>query len=113
MSEFQTVYQDGIVILNLTGWVDASNSGQFRDKIMEEINKGCDKMIINFSEVIYISSAGLQVLISATKYFAKNSSPFAVCSIDEKIMKVFEISGLRNHFTIYNDLETGINSLKD
>ena len=113
MSELQTINQDGIVILNLKGRLDATNSGQVQAKIMEELKKGCKKMIINFSEVIYISSAGLRVLIFATKYFARNSSPFAICAIDENIMKVFEISGLVNLFTIHNDLETGINSLKD
>ena len=49
MSEIQTVNQDGIVILNLKGRVDATNSGQVHDKVMDEIKKGCDKMIINFS----------------------------------------------------------------
>ena len=113
MSEIQTVNQDGVVILNLKGRVDATNSGQVHDRVMEEIKEGCNKMIINFSEVNYISSAGLRVLIFATKSFAKNSGSFAVCSLNENIMKIFEISGLVNLFTIHDDVETGINSFKD
>ena len=108
----QTVNQDGIVILHLKGKVDATNSRQVHDKVMEEIKGGCNKMLMNFSEVNYISSAGLQILIFATKSFAKNSGAFAVCSLNENIMKIFKISGLVNLFTIHDDVETGINSLK-
>jgi len=111
MSEIQAINQDGIVILNLKGRVDATNSGQVHDKVMDEIKNGCNKMIINFSEVNYISSAGLRVLIFATKSFAKNSGSFAVCSLNENIMKIFEISGLVNLFSIHDDLETGIDAL--
>ena len=112
MSEIQTVTQDGIVILNLKGRVDATNSGQVHDKVMDEIKNGCNKMIINFSDVNYISSAGLRVLIFATKSFAKNSGSFAVCSLNENMMKIFEISGLVNLFSIHDDLEKGIDALK-
>ena len=113
MSEIQTANQDGIVILNLKGRVDATNSGTVHDKVMDEIKNGCNKMIINFSDVNYISSAGLRVLIFTTKSFAKSSGSFAVCSLNENIVKIFEISGLVNLFTIHDDLEQGIASLKD
>ncbi len=112
MSDIETVRQDDIVILNLKGRVDATNSGQVHDKVMEEIKNGCSDMIINFVDVNYISSAGLRVLIFATKSFAKSSGSFSVCSLNENIMKIFEISGLMNLFTIHADLETGLNSLK-
>ena len=108
MSEIQTVNQDGVVILNLKGRVDATNSGQLHDMVMEEINDGCNKMIINFSEVYYISSAGLRVLIVAKKSFAKNSGSFAVCSLNENIIKIFEINGLANLIIIHDDVETGV-----
>ena len=110
MNEIETVQQDGIVILNLKGRVDATNSGQVHDKVMEEIKNGCNKMIINFDDVNYISSAGLRVLIFATKSFQKSSGSFSVCSLNENILKIFEISGLANLFTIHGDLTTAINS---
>ena len=108
MSEIQTVNQDGIVILNLKGRVDATNSKQLHDKVMKEIKDGCNKMIINFSEVYFISSACLQVLVFAIKSFAKNSGSFAVCSLDENIMKVFETTGLANQVIIHDDVETSV-----
>ena len=113
MSEIETVNQGGIVVLNLKGRVDATNSGQVHDKVMEEIKNGCNKMIINFSDVNYVSSAGLRVLIFTTKSFAKNSGSFSVCSLNANIMKIFEISGLVNLFTIHDDLATGIEALRD
>ncbi len=112
MSDIETANQDGIVVLHLKGRVDATNSSEVHDKVVEEIKKGCDKMIIDFAEVNYISSAGLRVLIFATKSFAKSSGAFAVCSLNENIMKVFEISGLVNLFTIHENLDEGVKALK-
>lgn len=108
MSEIQTVNRDGIVIINLKGRIDATNSGQLYDKVMEEIKDGCNKMIIDFSEVNYISSAGLRVLIVAIKSLTKNSGTFGICSINENVMKIFEISGLANLIIIHDDLETAL-----
>ena len=108
MSEIQTVNQEGIVIVNLKGRVDATNSEQLHDTIMREIEDGCNKMIINFSEVYYISSAGLRVLILTIKRFAENTGSFAVCSLAENIMRTFEISGLANQLIIHDDVETGV-----
>ena len=69
-------------------------------------------MVINFSDVNYISSAGLRVLIFATKSFSKSSGSFAVCSLNDNIMKIFEISGLVNLFSIHDDLDTALKSIK-
>lgn len=95
-------------VLALKGRVDATNSNQIHERIMDEVEKGCKRMAIDFSEVSYISSAGLRVFIYASKVLSKNSGTLSICALDENIKKIFEISGLSKLFRITEDVESGL-----
>lgn len=94
-----------VSVLCIKGRVDAASSAQIHEKIMDEIEKGCKKMAIDFSEVSYISSAGLRVLIYASKTMMKNAGALSLCALDANIMKIFEISGLSRMFKIGDNLD--------
>ena len=104
--------RDGVSVLNIKGRVDASNSGQIHERIMDEIEGGKDKVVVNFSEVSYISSAGLRVLIYASKALAKKQGSFSICSVNENIEKIFQVSGLAGLFDIHKDLESCLQAMK-
>ncbi len=93
-------------ILCIKGRVDAASSAQIHEKIMDEIEKGNRQLVIDFSDVSYISSAGLRVLIYASKAMSKAEGSLSLCSLDANIMKIFEISGLARMFKIGADLES-------
>ena len=111
MSEIETVNQEGVVVLNLKGRIDATNSNEVHEKISDELKGGCNKMVVNFSDVNYISSAGLRVLIFATKSFSKSDGSFAICSLNDNIKKIFEISGLLSIFNIHDGMEQAVADL--
>jgi len=47
-----------VIIVKLTGYVDHSNSRQVEQVISEILNSGKIKLIFDFSELVYMSSAG-------------------------------------------------------
>ena len=94
------------------GRIDASNSGQIHERIMGEIENGCQSMIVDFSQVSYISSAGLRVLIYASKAMLKESGSFYICSINKNIEKIFQISGLTPIFNIHSDVQSCLDAIK-
>ena len=109
----QAVYvekKEGATVINLQGRIDAANSNQIHERIMDEVERGANRIIINFSEVSYISSAGLRILIYASKALKKNSASLVICSMSSSIEKIFQISGLTSLFTIHPDLETSLSS---
>ena len=113
MHSVYTEQKDGASILNLGGRIDASNSGQIHERIMDEIESGCQTVIINFSQVSYISSAGLRILIYASKAMVKQSGSFYICSINKNIEKIFQISGLTGIFDIHPDVESCLQAVND
>lgn len=104
--------RDGVSILNIKGRVDASVSAQIHEKIMDEIESGCSKMVIDFSDVNYISSAGLRVMIYASKALSKNSGSFSICSLSKNIEKIFEVSGLSTLFSIHDNLDSSLSNMQ-
>ena len=115
MKSIQSIYmedRDGISVLNVEGRIDASNSGQIHERIMDEIERGCYKIVVNFAGVSYISSAGLRVLIYASKAVAKNSGAFSICSVNDNIDKIFQVSGLACLFDIQKDVAASIEAMR-
>lgn len=104
--------KDGVSVLNIKGRVDASVSAQIHEKIMDEIESGCSKMVIDFSDVNYISSAGLRVMIYASKALTKKSGAFSICALNKNIEKIFEVSGLSTLFSIHETLDSSLASMQ-
>jgi len=67
MIKMQTGEQDGVKILTLSGRLDGDGSIRLHERINEEIDYDKDSLLLDMSEVEYISSAGLRVLILATR----------------------------------------------
>ena len=112
MHSVYTEQRDGASIFNLGGRIDASNSSQIHERIMDEIENGCKSMIVDFSQVSYISSAGLRILIYASKAMVKESGCFYICSINKNIEKIFQISGLTELFEIFPDTQACLDVMK-
>ena len=111
----QAVYveqKDGVSVFNLQGRIDASNSNQIHEKIMDEIESGASNIVINFSEVSYISSAGLRILVYTSKTMKKKSGTLSICAMSKNIEKIFQISGLMGLFDVHSNLEASLSSVQ-
>lgn len=82
-----------ILILELNGRLDAVSTPDIEKKVFEYINSGHYKLILDFSGVDYISSAGMRMLLSTTKKLKGLSGHLVLCSISTNVMDVFKMSG--------------------
>ena len=112
MDDVGVEQKDGVSIVNIKGRIDASNSGQIHEKILDEVGQGRNNIVVNFLEVSYISSAGLRILIYASKVIGKKSGSFSLCSVNSDIEKIFQISGLSALFNIHKDIQSSLDAIK-
>ena len=63
-------------------------------------DRGCNKMLLNFQDVEYVSSAALGMLINLQKKLASSSGPLSLCNVTPQIFEVFAITKLDKAFTI-------------
>ena len=90
--------QNGISILGLLGRLDSNTSLEFEKRLFEVIEDGHRSVIVDFDGLDYISSAGLRVLLKATKELKRTEGKIVLCSMKDYIKEVFEIAGFVTPF---------------
>ncbi len=90
---------DGTTLtLALEGRLDTVTAPQLEAELTESLD-GVVDLALDFAELVYISSAGLRVLLAAQKRMAKQGS-MVVRHVNETIMEVFEVTGFVDILTI-------------
>jgi len=85
--------QGGINIYKIKGHLNSNTSQGFEDKLIQAIDDGSKSMIIDFKNLDYISSAGLRVILKATKALKREDGKIMLCDMQDYVKEVFEISG--------------------
>lgn len=86
------------VILQLKGWLDTETSPALADLIdeMTEISR----LVLDFAEVAYISSAGIRILIRAHKKMYAQQGTLEILHVHADILEILRMSGLDQKLTI-------------
>jgi len=95
----------------IDGRLDSNTAGSLEKKLIPAINPEEKKFVLDFSELEYISSAGLRVLLQAAKMLYQISGALVLCSAKDEIKEVFDIAGLSPIFPTYIDLDDAINNI--
>ncbi len=83
----------------LTGRLDTTTSVELDSKMKEtEIKE--DLVVLDFTNLEYISSAGLRVLLSLKKTLEANGKALEIHNINEIVKEVFNVTGFINVLTI-------------
>lgn len=81
------------VIAKANGRIDSSNSREFHSSLEAVIAKDDPAVVLDFEDVSYISSAGMRVILITAKDLQSTGVKFVLCSMNESIREVFNISG--------------------
>ena len=88
-----TTSVDSVTVVRLTGDLDTNSSELALSTLNELIDGGSTKLLVNFENVGFVSSAGLRVLLAAAKRLGGPGGNLRVCNLNETVNEVFEISG--------------------
>ncbi len=79
--------------LNVQGKVDAMSSTDFQNAVLKAFQKS-SKIIINFADTTYISSAGLRALLIGQKTASSKGGSFTIINANEGILEILRVTGL-------------------
>ncbi len=82
----------------VSGRLDTNTSPKLEAFLRRSVG-GIKELIFDFSEVEYISSAGLRVLLAAQKVMNRQGS-MKLTGVNQEVMEVFEITGFSDMLTI-------------
>ncbi len=92
--------------------LDQSHTTEFINKFNTLLNQGEKKFIIDFSEIDYINSAGLNVLITLLTKTRDNNGEFYICNIPIKVKRLIAISKLESIFKMEATLDDALQKLR-
>ena len=96
---------DGIV-LTPQGEVDYSNSHDLRHSIMDSLNAEPQRVVIDLSNVPYLDSSGLAIMVEALQVQRKKNHKLVLCGLQPKVKGIIEIARLDPVFIIVENVET-------
>jgi anti-sigma B factor antagonist len=86
--------------VRLLGELDMSTAPQFSEELLRLAEAGSPKITVDLSELVFIDSTGLSVLIAALKRLRQQGGDMALRSPSPSTRKVLEITGLHEVFSI-------------
>ena len=87
-------------VLRVHGEVDVYTSPALRDELYRLIDGGAQRLMVDLSEMDFIDSSGLGVLVGALKRIRERSGDLELRSMQPSARKVLEITGLTQVFTV-------------
>jgi len=100
--------QNDISIFRLNGRLDSNTSPEFEGRILETIENGSNKLILDFEALEYISSAGLRVVNKTLRQLKTNEGQLILCSMQDYVKEVFEIAGFDSFIPIVPDMDEAL-----
>jgi anti-anti-sigma factor len=98
-------------VVTATGRLDGIYSTAFANQVGELLTGTNPKILIDFTDIDYVSSAGLRALLLLVKKAKGSGSVFALCGVNEQVREVLEISGFTSMFSIHSGRAEGIAAL--
>jgi anti-sigma B factor antagonist len=102
--QFRVGYErlaDEVGVVTLEGEIDIYSSPQFKEVLLKGIEEGANHVIIDLTDVTFIDSTALGVLVSGAKRVRPRNGSLDIICVDENIIRILEITGLDRIFGIY------------
>lgn len=106
-----TILQEGdIHVVALDGRLDASSTPVVEKKLAKLIETA-PKIVVDCSKVSYLSSAGMRLLLAATKKMRGRGASIVFFGMNDDIMDIIKLAGFERVLAIYNTKSEAFKSL--
>ncbi|MEH1831037.1 MAG: STAS domain-containing protein [Nostoc sp.] len=93
--------REQVKVIKLNGNLNAATSQEFRQNITDILVSGAKIVLIDFQDVAFMDSSGLGALVLAFKTLRASDTQLALCSINEQVRILFELTNMDKVFEIF------------
>ena len=97
---------DSAVVLRLGGELDLYNADEVRTALGLAIDGGTARIVVDMSEVEFVDSTALGVLIEARSKLGENGLLIAAPQIETR--RTLEVSGLDRHLPVHDSVDSAL-----
>lgn len=94
-----------VQIIEPKGILDGTKASDFRDNIDRSIENGAQIILVDFTNVTFMDSSGLGTLVLSLKTVRKAGIKMLLCSINEQVRMLFELTSMDRVFEIFDNRE--------
>jgi anti-sigma B factor antagonist len=99
-----------ICIISAIGHIDASTAEQLEEKIVSKVNDGLNNLVIDLSQVEFMSSAGLRAILAGLKETRQAGGDLRLAAAQPGVEKVLQISGFTSVIKLYREINEAVTS---
>jgi anti-sigma B factor antagonist len=99
-----------VAILYLKGFLDAHTAPELEKAIQEVMDENTFNILVNFTQLDYISSAGLGVFMGFIEAIREQHGDIRMSSMTSKVYKIFDLLGFPKLYKIFTEEEEALAS---
>jgi anti-sigma B factor antagonist len=96
---------DSHAVVDVKGEIDVYTAPKLRENLIELVSEGAYQVVVNLEGVDFLDSTGLGVLVGALKRVKAHDGSLSLVCTQEKILKIFKITGLTKVFDIHDSVD--------
>ena len=100
-----------VLVVDVEGQLIVGNRHELKQKVLEELEKGERKFIVDFEKTGYIDSSGLGVLVSLSKKIREQGGELRLANLNEDLRTLFELTKLDTLFHISDSRDGALQGL--
>jgi anti-sigma B factor antagonist len=107
MIEIHVEIVEMVNIARLTGEIDAVSAVIVQEKVLP-LAAPSSKTILDMTNVVYMSSAGLRMLLSIYRHISSNQGKVVLVGLSDELKDTMSMTGFLAYFIVQDTLETGL-----
>ena len=109
--ELTHVKEGGNLIVTIKGRLDAATAPVADSAIKKIMEEDYRRVLFNLDDLEYLSSGGLRVILGVSKALKRKEGKLVLCSHNQFVKEIFEVSGFDSLIPIQDTVESGIELL--
>ena len=104
--------KDGVEVIDVQGEIDMYTAPRLRELLIDLVSKGSYQLVVNLDKVGFLDSTGLGVLVGGLKRVRAHDGSLDLVCTQQRILKIFRITGLTKVFGIHASVDEAIAARK-
>ena len=97
--------QNGVTVFEIDGRIDTQGAVDLDLALEAAVAGGKHRMVLDFAQVAYISSAGLRTLADVVTRNREAGGDLKLVAVNPKVLRILRIIGFDRFFSLYDTVE--------
>jgi len=105
------ILTNGVIKIYLSGQMDFLGTNAISKEFSELTARHKNPFLVDLSEVGFLASVGIRMLLASAKDLSKRGSRLALLKPQAKVQDVLQSSGISTIIPVYQDVQEALNAL--